>query len=136
MKAILVFAVLVLALTSCDRPSCTSENSVFDAHSPESQEYKAELVKEMQKVGSENLTYWLHSYSENDGAEYITVNVQGEGICAKGHIRVKDWTKIEGIQKAKGISYRGAQLAGLTFDVKNENNTIELVYKDIDRIRD
>ncbi len=136
LKSILILSTLLIFLASCDRPNCKNTNSIFDSNGIETNVYKNELVKEMDKVGKENLTYWLSNYTEQNGKEFITVNIQGDGLCAKGLLQVNDWKNIEGIKRTKGVSYNGAELKGLTFDIVTNGESIDFIYKNIESIVD
>ena len=133
-KSFLILSILFLG--SCNRPNCENTNSVFDSNSIETNTYKKELVKEMARVGKENLTYWLSNYTEQNGKEFIIVNIKGNGLCAKGLLQVNDWKNIEGIKRAKGVSYKGAELKGLTFDIITNAESIDFIYNNIERIVD
>lgn len=132
----LITLLIFFATVSCDRPNCKNKNPIFDSHAINSAEYKAELLREIEKQGQENLTYWFSDYTEQNGGEYIVVNIQNHSLCAKGMIRINDWQKLEGIKRTKGLGYVGALLKGFTFDMRKEAGHIEFVYKDIDRIVD
>jgi hypothetical protein len=135
-KSILILSTLIIFLASCDRPDCKNTNSVFDSNGLETDVYKQELIQEMDRIGKSNLTYWLSSYTEQNEKEFITVNIQGDGLCAKGLLQVNDWKNIEGIKRTKGVSYRGAQLKGLTFDIITNGESIDFIYNSIERIVD
>ncbi len=135
-QTILFLSTFLIFFGSCDRPDCKNTNSVFDSNSIETNDYKQELVKEMDRVGKENLTYWLSNYTEKDGKEFIAVNIQGDELCAKGLIQVNDWKNIEEIKRTKGVSYNGAQLKGLTFDIITNGESINFIYKNIESIVD
>ena len=132
----LLFSIFTIFLMSCNRPKCESKNAIFNTNEVVSNEYKKELVKELKRVGIEKVRYWLKNYIEEDGNEFISVNIQGEGLCAEGLIKMNHWKNIEGIKKAKGKSYRGAELRGLTFDIKSSKNNIEFIYKNTAEIID
>lgn len=135
-KSILILSTLLIFLASCDRPDCKNTNSVFDSNGLETNVYKQELAQEIDRIGKNNLTYWLSSYTEQNEKEFITVNIQGDGLCAKGLLQVNDWKNIEGIKRTKGVSYIGAQLKGLTFDIITNGESIDFIYKSIERIVD
>jgi hypothetical protein len=98
---------------------------------------KKELIKEIQRIEKEGVAYWLKSDVEKSGNEYILVNIQGEGLCAGGLLKVNNWTNIEGIRKkTKGKSYIGAELRNLTFDIKYSESNIEFIYKNVAKIID
>jgi hypothetical protein len=70
-------------------------------------------------------------YVQQNGNDYILVNIQNDSLCATGMIRVKDWNKLEGIKRAKGVSYKGAELMGLSFEVTKDSAGTEFVYNTI-----
>jgi hypothetical protein len=131
-----MISLVILTMVACDRPNCENKNPIFDKYAINSEEYKTELMSQIEKYGQQNLTYWFDSYRVENEKEYITVKIQNDSLCAKGIIQVNDWNKIEGIKRTKGKGYVGAKLKGLTFNVENDSNRIELVYKDITRIVD
>ncbi len=127
---------VILTVVSCDRPICSNKNPVFDKYDINSFEYKTELLKQIEKIGQKNLSYRFESYIKENEKEYIIINIKNNSLCAKGKILVKDWNKIEEIKRTSGQSYVGAKLKGLTFNIENDSNKIELIYKDITRIVD
>ena len=135
-KSILALLILCLSHVSCDRPKCKNQNPIFDSYSIDSKEYKNELAKEITRIETPNLRYWLNSYLEENGKEYIVVYIQNDELCAKGILEVKEWTKIEGIKKRKGVSYRGAELLGLEFEIYQTDSTTNFIYKNLERIID
>ncbi len=65
MKYKLVYKILVLlliCLTSCDRPNCKNKNPILETNAPNSKKYKDELVNQLNKVDQSKLTYWLQKY--------------------------------------------------------------------------
>lgn len=132
----IVISMLALIIVSCDRPDCKNENPIFDKYNINSAEYKIELRKQIEKYGQKELQYWFESYIEDNGKEYIIVNVQNNSLCAKAMILVNDWSKIENIKRTKGKGYTGAKLKGLVFEFENDSNKTELIYKDIKRVVD
>lgn len=133
---LLILTAFLIFLGSCGRPDCKNTNSVFESNDIESKVYKKELAKEIKRIGKNNLTYWLSSYSVQNEQEFITVNIQGEGLCAKGLLQVNDWKNMEGIKRTKGVSYKGAQLKGLTFEILTNGESIDFIYKSIEGIVD
>jgi hypothetical protein len=118
---------VILTVVSCDRPICSNKNPVFDKYDINSFEYKTELLKQIEKIGQKNLSYWFESYIKENEKEYIIINIKNNSLCAKGKILVKDWNKIEEIKRTSGQSYVGAKLKGLTFNIENDSNKIELI---------
>lgn len=133
---LLTIAFTLVFITSCDRPVCKNTNTVFDRFSPETKEYKDELVKQLKQVDNSKLSYWLDKYQETDTQELLYISIQGDGLCAKGVVTVKQWNKIEGIKRTKGKGYIGAKLKNLKLDIYQDSANTELIYKDVDRIID
>src|SRR5688572_23314777 len=89
-------------MVSCGDPECKNINPVFDQYSPESKEYKNELVRQLKRIDQSTLSYVLDQYQEHDSVQYLHVLFHGESLCAKGIVVVKKWDdKLEGIRKAK-----------------------------------
>ena len=134
--SILILSSFVFLFAACDRPECKNTNPIFDSNGIETNIYKKELIKEIERIGKENLTYWLSEYSERNGQEYITVHIQGAELCAKGTISVTEWKNMSGIKKTKGKSYHGAELQDLNFDIIYEGESITFVFKSLGAIID
>lgn len=129
-------AVVVLIVISCDRPECSNTNPVFDANPPESNEYKMELAAQLDN-NPEGLTYWFDRYEEKNGEELMAVFVQGENLCAKAIITIREPNdKLDGIIRAKGGGYHGAELDGLEFATVKQAGETMFVYKNLGSILD
>lgn len=136
-QAILISFSIVLILSACDKPDCESANPIFSEYGPSSPEYKKELITQLKSMSAEELSYWFEGYVEEDGKEYLQVNIQRDDICAQGLVKVETWTEeIANIKRVKGKSYRGAKLRGLSFTIEESSDGMELVYKDLERIID
>lgn len=79
-KILLPLFCLALLLSACDRPVCKNINPVFDKYSPDSDEYKSELIKQLEVVDKTKLTYWFSQYVESAGKELLFFHIQGDGI--------------------------------------------------------
>lgn len=128
---------LLTFIISCDRPVCKNTNTIFDKYSPDTKEYKDELVKQLAKVNKSKLSYWIDTYQEVNNSEYIHAHVQGDGLCAKIVLVVNGADKgIEGIIKTKGMGYRGAELEDLKFEIKQDSTSTEFIFQEISGIVD
>lgn len=135
-KTIAIFSV-VFFLVSCDRPECKSINPVFDTYSPDTREYKNELVKYLKRIDESKLSYWLEKYQEDDSVQYLHVFIQGDDLCAKGIVTVKKRDdKLEGISSTKGVGYNGAELKNLKIDIYQDSARTELIYRSVEAIVD
>ena len=136
MKYSILTLLTILFLISCNKPECNNNNPIFDKYEIETFEYQTELIKKLQKYNSEDLKYWFDSYSNKNGKEYIIVEVQGEGLCAKIQLLITNTNKLENLIRNKGVSYEGAELRGLTYGILEKDSSIEIVYSDLVRIID
>ena len=128
---------LLLFVSSCDRTVCKNTNPIFDKYSPDTKEYKDELVKQLSIVDNSKLTYWIDTYQDSNNLQYIHARIQGDGLCAKIILTLRDSDKgIEGILKNKGESYSGAELKDLKFNIKQDSISTEFIFKEISGIAD
>jgi hypothetical protein len=127
---------LLVLIFSCNKPPCENTNSVFNTSSPESKEYKIELLQQLQKRDNRKLSYWFDRYESRNGKEYILVDIQGEGLCAKASVLVNDWRKLKDIKSTEGVGYHGAELKDLKISVERGSTEIELLYEDLTYIID
>lgn len=134
-RILLPIIAMFLAL-ACDRPDCTNTNPVFDQNTPESKEYKDELINELKRADESEITYWLKSYEEKYGREYLIFNVQGDGICAVMEINLTKWDGLEDLREKKGVSYRGAQFTGLEYEVRRTDYETQFIFSGYERIID
>ena len=83
------------------------------------------------------MTYWFDTYQENDNLQYIQARIQGDGLCAKIILTVKDSDKgIEGLLKNKGEGYNGAELEDLKYNIKQDSIYTEFNFEEISGIAD
>lgn len=137
-KLLYVFAFIFLLnfTIACDRPACENSNPVFEKFSPETKQYKDELVRQLNRIENIKLRYWLEKYEEKDGQEYLSFFIQGDGLCAKIFLTVKPVNKIQDVLTKKGVGYRGAEFKNLKFDIIQDSAQTEFIYKVFDRIID
>jgi hypothetical protein len=128
---------LLSIATSCDRPLCENTNPIFDKYSPETKEYKDELVNQLSQIDKSKLTYWMDTYQNKSNSEYMGVYIQGDGLCAKIVLVIKDSRKgIEDIIQHEGVSYVGAELEGLKFDITQDSVKTEFVFREVGNVVD
>jgi hypothetical protein len=126
---------LLSSAISCDKPECKNTNPVFSNFTPDTKEYKNELANQIKNIGAENLSYWHSGYVKKDTAEYILVFMQGKDLCAVGELQVRDWQKISGMRRDVS-GYRGSELKGLKFDIRQDSAGTNIVFKDVVSIID
>ena len=131
-----IFGLLTFAV-SCDRPVCKNTNPIFDKYSSDTKEYKDELVNQLSKVDKSKLTYWIDTYQDTNNQQYLNAHIQGDGLCAKIMLTVKESNKgIEGLLKTKGGGYSGAELVDLKFKIKQDSTSTEFVFEEVSGITD
>lgn len=135
-KTITAF-ILLIFIVSCDKLVSKNRNTIFDKYTPETKEYKDEVIKQIEKVGKTKLTYWMESFKENDNSQSINVNIKGGSLCAVIVFKITSSKKgIEGIIKNKGKGYIGAELKNLKFKIEKDSKSIEFVFEEISEIND
>lgn len=83
------------------------------------------------------MSYWLDRYEEVDSLKFLQVFIQGEGLCAKTKLTIKEIDdKLSDIIKAKGKGYSGAELKNLQIEVYQVATTTELIYRGMDKVVD
>ncbi len=132
------FYLFILSLTvqySCTNLKCNNTNPIFDKYPAESEEYKSELLEVMK--ADNNLKYYLDSYDEMNGNNYLNISVQGDNTCAKAVIWIRNTDKkLDGIIKNKGMGYSGSELKGLQIQTAPDTKKIQFVYKGMDKVID
>lgn len=135
-KIITGFSILIF-IVSCNRTECTNTNVIFNKFTPETKEYKDELLKQISKVDKTKLTYWMKSYQENNNSQSINVNIQGDSLCAVIALKISSSKKgIEGILEHKGKGYIGAELKNLKFEIVKDSKSTEFIFEEISGIND
>ena len=139
MKIKILFTPILLAffaLSSCDRPQCTNNNSVFDQHQPSSKIYKKELADRILETDRSTLEYWLQKYEKREGQEYLYFYVQNDDLCAILMLTMQDWEGLEDVRDKEGVSYRNAQFTALDYQIVELEGQTAFIYTSFGRIKD
>lgn len=133
---ILSLLYLLLFLPSCSHNDC-KKNAVFNKFSPETKEYKAELVKQLKLTDKKKITYRFLALFERDSLQFILVSIEGGGLCAIAPLKIEKWDSvIEGIQKSKGKGYLNAEFKNLEFKISEDSLENEFIYQSVGAIID
>ena len=132
MRYFVIFSLLCF-VASCGRPQCKNTDPVFAGSAPDTKEYKQELVKQLKASDAAGLHYWIDNYLEKDGKMYMGIYIQGNGLCAKGILDITNKSRLDNFTQAKGKSYSGAELRGLTYSIDANDN---LVFENVAEIKD
>lgn len=138
-RTFLLSLLLITTFTACDRPECKNNNPVFDKYTPEQREYKAELIKQLKATKSNTLRFWIDQYIAREGRTFMSVYVQGDGLCAKGILDITDvptGNRLQYYKQVGGGGYSGAELDGLKFRIDSSNGDYQFIYENVKRIID
>lgn len=121
-------------------PHCKNTNPVFDKYPIASKEYKAELVRQLNRQAPGKTRFWIDNYIEENGRKYMGMFVQGEGLCAKGILDITDSTaggfRIKHYKDIKGGGFSGAELDGLNYRIDSSTGNYNFVLTDVAHIID
>ena len=134
----------VLLVVSCnDRPDCTNTNKIFNKYSPNTKEYKDELVNQLRLVDDTKLKYWIKVYELIEEEEFIYFYVQGDGLCAIIEInttpeKIKKDTELtyngfSPVHAEIGPTHTGIEFMNLTFNIKQDSLSTEFIFRDYER---
>ncbi|PJJ84422.1 hypothetical protein [Mucilaginibacter auburnensis] len=133
-RSLIATAVLLLFVAS----SCTSpdENKIFANYAPSAPEYKRELIRIFLTDGTKNFQFNFKELVNFNSQTYMKLNITGAGTNAEALVAVTNWTKLEDIQRTKGLGYAGAELKNLQLDIAKSEAEPILSYRTLDRIID
>lgn len=134
-SSFIITIIISLLFTACQNRKCNNNNPLFDKYTSQSEQYKNELAEVITTY--DDLKYYLDSYDEINGNNYLNVSVQSNKVCAKAAIwiRNKD-SKLDGIIKNKGNGYSGAELKSLQIGIAPHTKKIQFVYNGLDKVID
>ncbi len=132
----LVSILFILVLFSCSRPDCKNTNEIFERSAPDKEEYKKELASEMQRIGVNNLRYWIDKPVNVGGKQLIEVYIQGQGLCAKGQLFIEDSAKLPGRGNYGAGGYRGAEMKEVDIEINKDSAGTNFILQQVGRIID
>ncbi|MBC6112593.1 hypothetical protein ACFOG5_23870 [Pedobacter fastidiosus] len=132
MKTLQLFTIFILV--SCKNTG--EQNSVFSLNKPQSEPYKTELSRQINKTSNQELTYIFNGYQKIKDKEYVDIIIKGEDFEAKTLVLVNYWGKLENIKKKEGKGYKGSELKHLVISKITNNPYSDFEYKDVEEILD
>jgi hypothetical protein len=119
----IIFTVSLLFLfCSCDRTSCKTDNPIFLNNEVLSETYQKEVVKQIEKIGQDNLRFWLADYIEKDNRHYLVFYVQNNSLCAEAVMHIDHNNKrFSEIVNTKGKGRFNAEFRDVSFDVSKDD---------------
>ncbi len=124
------FILVITTLYSCGGHECKNTNPIFDNYKPTDQEYKAELVKQIQLSDPAKVHYWIDRYKEINKKPFMSVNVQGDGLCATMMIDLKNPNKLKHFKNVRGLSYSGAEIKGLQYYTDSSTGVYNFIFEE------
>lgn len=136
-KTVLFLVISLFTTTfSCNRPNCKNENPIFANYTPDSKEYKSELIKQIKSADLTKCTFWFKEYVKTGHEELLYFDILGENLCAVLVLKVDDWSKLEELRAKQGVTFRGAEFKNLTFEIQEDSSNVKFVYRNFDEIID
>jgi hypothetical protein len=133
-----ILAAITLTLLSTLALSCntnTSDNSSPLEAPSTPDEYSAKLIAVITSVNAAELNYVFKGYEKIGSKEYIKVHVFGDHVNAEMPILVKQWNKLAGVKRTKGVGYIGSELSGLELILTNDE-IAKFEYKTLSSLKD
>lgn len=135
MRLISVLVVTTL-LFSCNKPNCANTNPVFDKYPPQANEYKAELIKQLNSTDRKKISYWIDGDTVINGAAYMRMFLQGGGLCARGVFDITNAKGLNNFKKVKGVGYSGGELKGFKYTIDSAGGNYRFVFEEVAWIAD
>lgn len=127
----LALLLLLTGFASCSSYECENFNPVFESSAPTDAIYKSELAKQLS--ADSDFIWYFESYAASADGERLYLRVVGDRLCAIAEFEVvEENPKLDGIKKAKGGGYRGAEFRDLKYTIDGDR----LVFVDVGVIAD
>ena len=130
MLRVILFFLTFFLIAACNRPECKNTNPIFENYKPTDQEYKAELVKQIHLSDPAKVHYWIDRYKEINKKPFMSVNVQGDGLCATMMIDLKNPNKLKHFKNVRGLSYSGAEIKGLQYYTDSSTGVYNFIFEE------
>lgn len=131
MKRTLAYFSLVFMLIACKHTTtCTNTNPVFNEYDPSDKEYKAELIKQIRQRKPSEVHYYVDKYIELARKPYMTINIEAEGLCARGLLDLKNVNKLKEYKNVKGLTYGGAEIKGLKLLIDSTKGNYNFIFEE------
>jgi hypothetical protein len=130
MKHRAIFICLAFMLAACGKHKCANTNPVFAQYSPNDNEYKAELIRQLKQRDAATIHYYIDKYTERNGKPFMFILIEGDGLCAKGIIDIKNENKLKEFKNVKGLSYSGAEITGFQYFIDSANWGYNFIFEE------
>ena len=132
MKLAIIFICLAFLLASCHHKhrACANTNPVFTQYSPDDREYKAELIRQLSKRDPSRIHYFIEKYLVRARKPFMMVEVEGDSLCAKMMLDIKNENKMQDFKTVAGLSYTGAELIGLQYAIDSSYGSYNFLFEE------
>jgi hypothetical protein len=130
MKQVIICISIAFVFISCQKHKCTSTNPVFAQYSPNDNEYKQELIRQLKQRDPAAVHYYIEKYIERNKKPWMIVSIESEGLCAKGVIDIKNENKLKEFKNVKGLSYTGAEIVGMQYFIDSANWGYNFIFEE------
>jgi hypothetical protein len=114
---------IIMVFSEFSRHECTNTNRILDISAPGQKAYDAELVRQLNKAGKKKTKFWINKYMERDNRQYMSVYIQGPGVCAEALLEITGNEYLDNYLRVKGVSYHGAGLQNLEYSIDSSNGS-------------
>ena len=136
MRVVLVFMLTVVLLLGCDSTQCRNTLPLFDTYSPKDNEYKRELIRQLEHIGYRNVRYTIAGIEQSWNRQYMKVTVSGSELCATMMLDITGSIRLSNFVRVGGVSYAGSELQGLVYRVDSAGGDYQFHFIDVSKIVD
>lgn len=132
----MVVTMAATLLFGCNREQCRNTQAVFDEYSPGDNEYKRELVKQLERTAYRNVTYTIAGIEQSWNRQYMKVVVAGDQLCATMMLDITGSIRLSNFVRVGGVSYSGSELKGLVYRIDSAGGDYQFHFIDVSKIVD
>ncbi len=130
------YCLLFITVAGCGKDACDNHNPVFEKYGPTDNKYKKALVRYINGIDPEQLSYYIEGYEKSWDKQFMRVRVAGSDLCAVMILDITDSRRLENFIKVGGISYSGAELSGLIYRIDSTDGAYQFHFIDVNKITD
>ncbi len=131
MKQLLILVCIICLFVCCGhKHTCNNTNAIFSQHSFDDNEYKLELMRQLGMRDPASIHYYADKYIERAHKPFMIVDVQGDSLCAKMIVDIKNENKLPDYKTARGLSYSGAEITGFQYAVDSAYGSCNFIFEE------
>lgn len=131
MTRVAIFFVLLFVLASCrHKHVCHNTDPVFEQYSFDDPQYKLEVIRLLKKEDPLKLRYYIEKYIERAKKPFMIVSVQGDSLCAKIILDIKNENKLKEYKNVKGLTYNGSEILHLQYTIDSGFGSYNFIFEE------